>query len=109
MSIIQKRIERQGEIIKWRSITKSKKYWSLLSKKSGWEKELNIVNWHGKGGKFDIREWSPEHDRMGKCITLSEDELFKLYELLKEYFHLMRMKKEIFRIFFWNKKGTLGP
>ena len=58
----------------------------LSQKDSGWGKELNIVNWNGRGGKFDIREWNPEHDRMGKGVTLSEDELFKLYELLKEYF-----------------------
>lgn len=50
-------------------------------------KELNIVNWNGQGGKFDIREWNPEHDKMSKGITLSEDELFKLYGLLKEYFN----------------------
>ena len=56
----------------------------LSQNDSGWEKELNIVNWNGQGGKFDIREWNPEHDKMSKGITLSEDELFKLYGLLKE-------------------------
>lgn len=59
----------------------------LSQNDSGWEKELNIVNWNGQGGKFDIREWNPEHDKMSKGITLSEDELFKLYGLLKEYFN----------------------
>lgn len=59
----------------------------LSQRDSGWVKELNIVNWNDKGGKFDIREWSPDHVKMSKGITLSEDELFKLYELLKEYFN----------------------
>ena len=64
-----------------------KKIGVLSQKDSGWEKELNIVNWNGQGGKFDIREWNPEHDKTSKGITLSEDELFKLYGLLKEYFN----------------------
>ena len=45
----------------------------LSQNDSGWEKELNIVNWNGQGGKFDIREWNPEHDKMSKGITLSEE------------------------------------
>ena len=59
----------------------------LSQRSTGWSKELNLVNWNDKGTKFDIREWSPEHDKMGKGITLSEDELLKLYEMLKTYFH----------------------
>ncbi len=59
----------------------------LSERKSGWQKEFNLVNWNEKGDKFDIREWSPDHSKMGKGITLSEDELFKLYALLKAYFH----------------------
>lgn len=59
----------------------------LSQKSSGWKKELNIVRWNGLTGKFDIREWSPDHDKMGKGVTLSEDELFALFELLKEYFN----------------------
>lgn len=60
----------------------------LLSQRdSGWTKELNLVNWNDKGAKFDLREWNPDHNRMGKGVTLSEDELFNLYEILKTYFH----------------------
>ena len=36
--------------------------------------------------KFDIREWSQEYDKMSKGVTLTEDELWKLYLLLKDYF-----------------------
>ena len=64
------------------------------------------MNWNDKGGKFDIREWNPEHDKMGKGITLSEDELLKLFEILKEYFHeetvktvVLGEKKEIKDLF----------
>ena len=50
----------------------------LSTSKSGWSKELNLVAWNGKEPKYDIREWSPEHDKMGKGITLSDDEFAKL-------------------------------
>ena len=32
--------------------------------------------------KYDIRDWAPEHEKMGKGVTLSEDEMMKLKELL---------------------------
>ena len=54
----------------------------LYTSKSGWSKELNLVAWNGKEPKYDIREWSPEHDKMGKGITLSDDEFAKLKEIL---------------------------
>ena len=48
----------------------------------GWTKELNIVSWNGANPKFDLRDWAPEHEKMGKGVTLSEDEIVKLKELL---------------------------
>lgn len=42
--------------------------------KTGWKKELNIVSWNGNEPKYDIREWSADHIKMGKGITLTEDE-----------------------------------
>ena len=47
----------------------------------GWTKELNLVSWNDNDPKFDIREWSPDHTRMSKGITLTEEELAKLVEL----------------------------
>ena len=41
----------------------------------GWTKELSLVSWNGREPKYDIREWSPEHDKMGKGVTLSKEEL----------------------------------
>ena len=54
----------------------------LSTSKSGWSKELNLVAWNGKEPKYDSREWSPEHDKMGKGITLSDDEFAKLKKIL---------------------------
>ena len=48
----------------------------------GWTKELNMVSWNEHDPKYDIREWSPDHSRMGKGVTLSADELVELKELI---------------------------
>ncbi len=48
----------------------------------GWTKELNLVSWNDKEPKYDLREWNPDHDRMGKGITLTEEEMKKIKELL---------------------------
>ena len=38
----------------------------VLSESSrGWKKELNLVSWNGREPKYDIREWDPEHEKMG--------------------------------------------
>lgn len=50
----------------------------------GWKKELNIISWNGRTPKFDLRDWAPEHEKMGKGITLSNEELKKLRDLLNE-------------------------
>lgn len=50
----------------------------------GWCKELNLISWNDREPKYDIREWSPEHEKMGKGVTLSEEEVVKLRELLNE-------------------------
>jgi hypothetical protein len=31
---------------------------------------------------YNIREWSPEHDKMGKGVTLSKEEIVALRDLL---------------------------
>ena len=48
----------------------------------GWTKELNMVSWNDREPKYDIREWNPDHTRMGKGITLSQEEIDKLKEIL---------------------------
>jgi hypothetical protein len=54
----------------------------ISSEKSGWKKELNLVSWNGRTPKLDIRDWSPEHEKMGKGITLTEEEAAQLSEML---------------------------
>jgi len=47
----------------------------------GWTKELNMVSWNDREPKFDIREWSPDHTRMSKGISMTEEEMQQLVEL----------------------------
>ena len=48
----------------------------------GWKKELNLISWNGKEAKYGLREWAPDHEKMGKGVTLSNNELKALKELL---------------------------
>ncbi len=54
----------------------------LAEGRGGWIKELNKVSWNGRPAKYDIREWSPDHQKMGKGVTLSDEEAATLYQLL---------------------------
>ena len=56
----------------------------LSERTKGWTKELNLISWNGYAPKYDIRDWAPNHEKMGKGITLSEKELKKLKALLSE-------------------------
>ncbi len=53
----------------------------LSENEKGWKKELNLVSWNDSEPKYDIRTWSPEHEKMGKGITLTKDEILKLKEM----------------------------
>lgn len=49
---------------------------------NGWKKELNLVSWNDRAPKYDIRDWDENHEKMGKGITLSEDEIQNLVNLM---------------------------
>lgn len=54
----------------------------LSESAKGWTKELNLISWNGGAPKYDIRDWAPEHEKMGKGITLNADEVQELHKLL---------------------------
>lgn len=58
----------------------------LSTSAKGWTKEINKVSYNGGAAKFDIRDWAPEREKMGKGVTLNDDEAKALYEALKTYF-----------------------
>lgn len=55
----------------------------LSTSASGWSKELNLISWNDREPKYDLRDWSADHSKMGKGVTLSAEELQALKELLK--------------------------
>lgn len=55
----------------------------LSTDRNGWTKELNRVSFNGAAAKYDIRSWSPDHSKMGKGITLTNEEFQKLVEAFK--------------------------
>ncbi len=56
----------------------------LSTSAKGWTKELNKISWNGGAPKYDIRDWAPEHEKMGKGVTLNDEELAALKELLNK-------------------------
>ncbi|MDR1691169.1 MAG: YdbC family protein [Candidatus Methanoplasma sp.] len=57
---------------------------AVLSESSkGWTKELNLISWNDRDPKYDIREWSPDGEKMGKGITLSDEEVAILKSALE--------------------------
>ena len=54
----------------------------LSESAKGWRKELNLISWNDATHKYDLRDWAPNHEKMGKGITISEEEIQKLKELL---------------------------
>ena len=54
------------------------------SPKTGWNRELNFVSWNGNAPKLDIRDWAPDHGKMGKGITLSHEETAILMTVLND-------------------------
>lgn len=55
----------------------------LSENDKGWTKELNRVSFNGAPAKYDIRTWSPDHTKMGKGITLSNEEFQVLVDAFK--------------------------
>ena len=61
------------------------KHIGVLSESTkGWRKELNLISWNDREPKYDIREWSPGHEKMGKGVTLSVSEMGNLKTLLAD-------------------------
>lgn len=62
------------------------KHLGVLSEtKAGWKKEVNLVSWNKREAKVDIRDWSSDHLKMGKGITLTKEESALLVDHLKSF------------------------
>ena len=67
-----------------------KTYGSLSESSKGWKKEIKLISWNQKEPKYDIREWSPDGEKMGKGVTLSKEELVNLTDE-----ELLRLAEEL--------------
>ena len=47
----------------------------------GWTREVNMISWNGREPKVDVRDWSPEHDKMSKGISFTKEELQELAKI----------------------------
>ena len=56
----------------------------LSQNPNGWERQLNMVSWNEREPKYDIRDWSPDGNKMGKGISLSHDEISILKGILDD-------------------------
>jgi hypothetical protein len=61
----------------------TQKMGAFSESKSGWTMELNMVSWGGREPKYDIRSWAPDHQKMGKGVTTTKEELVALKKLLE--------------------------
>lgn len=66
------------------SFSLEKNVGTIAEGKGGWSLELNLVSWGGRPAKFDIRSWSPDHQKMGKGATFTKEELIALKNLLND-------------------------
>ncbi|RBP61368.1 hypothetical protein DES36_11450 [Alkalibaculum bacchi] len=57
---------------------------TISESNKGWVKELNLISWNERAPKYDLRDWAPDHVKMGKGITLSKDELIVLRDILNQ-------------------------
>lgn len=57
---------------------------ALSTSDSGYTKEINLISWNGKEPKYDIRSFSPNREKCGKGVTLTEAEAGKLLAALQK-------------------------
>lgn len=55
----------------------------LSENDNGWKKELNLISWNNREAKYDLRDWSEDHQKMGKGLTLSKKEVLELKKALE--------------------------
>ncbi|HEA4085553.1 TPA: YdbC family protein [Enterococcus faecium] len=55
----------------------------LSENNKGWRKELNLVSWNGRPPKFDLRDWAPDHEKMGEGLTLTNEEFEQLQKAIE--------------------------
>ena len=55
---------------------------TLGTYQTGWSKEVNLVAWNKANPKVDVRDWSADHTKMSRGITLTEAEAEKMAQAI---------------------------
>ena len=56
----------------------------ISNSNNGWTKELNFISWNGREPVYDIRTWTSDHTEYGKGVTITQTEMKRLQELIKD-------------------------
>ena len=56
----------------------------VVSDDGKWRLELNRISWNGREPKYDLRKWSPNHEKMGKGVTVTVAEAKALRDMLNK-------------------------
>lgn len=65
---------------------------SVNDGKSDWNLELNLVSWNNREPKYDLRKWSPDHEKMGKGVTMNESEAILLFQHADDFLDKFKSK-----------------
>lgn len=57
---------------------------AVLSERGNWTKELNKVSWSERPAKFDLRDWNHKDKRIGKGVTLTQEDIENLKIVLNK-------------------------
>ncbi len=57
---------------------------TLSESAKGWSKDLRLISWNDREAKYDLREWAPDDEKMGKGVTLSKEEIVELKRILNQ-------------------------
>ena len=57
---------------------------NISNPNNGWTKELNYISWDDREPVYDIRTWNQDHSEYGKGVTITQSEMLRLRELIKD-------------------------
>ena len=57
---------------------------NISNPNNGWAKELNYISWDDREPVYDIRTWNQDHSEYGKGVTITQSEMLRLRELIKD-------------------------
>ena len=57
---------------------------AISNQNNGWTKELNYISWDDREPVYDIRTWNQDHSEYGKGVTITQGEMKRLQELIRD-------------------------